>query len=159
MAGEREESVLFATRYKMLDDVPPEPDADADWAQIIAVRNEVSKQIETLRVDGKIGSALDANVCLYAGGNTHKVLHDVGDELRFILITSEASLSPLSEAPPQANATEVDELKVMVSALEVDKCVRCWHRRPDVGLIEAHPELCGRCVENIDGDGESRLIA
>jgi len=159
MAGEREESVLFATRYAALDDAPKDPQSDAKWAQIIAVRNEVAKQIEALRIDGQVGSALDANVQLFADGEPQQVLAELGNELRFVLITSEASLGALGEAPEQAQATEIDGLKVLVTKLDHEKCVRCWHRRPDVGSIDAHPELCGRCVENIDGDGEPRSIA
>ncbi len=159
MAGDREESVLFATRYEFLDSVPLDSAADDNWAQLIAIRNEVAKQIELLRVDGKIGSALDAGVELYADGSTHEILSSVGDELRFILITSAANLKSLSAAPSSAVPTDVTGLKLLVSALEDEKCVRCWHRRPDVGSIADHPELCGRCVENVDGEGEPRIIA
>ena len=76
-----------------------------------------------------------------------------------MLITSEATLRPLSEAPADAGATDVEGLALLVSASSHDKCERCWHRRPDVGTIAAHPTLCGRCVENIDGDGEQRRFA
>ncbi len=159
MAGEREESVLFATRYTGLDGIANDEAADAQWQQVIAVRNEVSKRIESLRTDGKVGSALDANVELYAGSELHATLHDLGDELRFVLITSEASLHALNEAPSDASDTELSDLKVRVSPLTDEKCVRCWHRRPEVGTINAHPELCTRCVENVDGDGELRRVA
>ncbi len=160
MAGEREDSVLFATRYELLDAIGSDDQADAHWNQIIAVRNEVKKQIESLRVEGKVGSALDADVKLYADGNAYEALASIESELRFVLITSSASLAPLSDAPEGAVKVESDSrLMVMVASLDNEKCVRCWHRRPDVGHIEAHPELCGRCVENIDGDGETRYFA
>jgi len=77
------------------------------------------------------------------------LLTKLGEELRFVLITSEASVTQ----------TDSEELNIEVSALKTEKCVRCWHRRPDVGSIVAHPELCGRCVDNINGDGEIRLYA
>ncbi len=159
MAGEREDSVLFATRYQLLDDVPSDPEGDAHWAQMIAIRNEVSKKIENLRIDGNIGSALDAHVNLYADGDVLNALKHVGDELRFVLITSGATINALAEAPDHASATEMEGLSVSVETLADEKCVRCWHRRPEVGSIAAHPELCERCVDNIEGDGEVRRIA
>lgn len=159
MAGEREASVLFATYYTKLDEVKADAAADARWQAVIAARNEVAKQIEAVRTAGKIGSALDANVALYADGDVSSALKTVGDELRFVLITSDASLADLAQAPADAVQSEIADLKIRVSVLEDTKCVRCWHRRPEVGSIEAHPELCGRCVSNVDGDGESRTIA
>ena len=159
MAGEREESVLFATRYAALDDLPEDPKADAKWGEVISIRNEVSKQIEKLRVDGKVGSALDANVRIFTQGAMFDTLMTLGDELRFVLITSEASVQDLNQAPSEAVETEIDGLKLMVSAMSDEKCVRCWHRRPDIGSVAEHPELCGRCVSNITGEGELRDYA
>jgi len=159
MGGEREASVLLATHYQPLASVPDDPRADADWQTIIDVRNEVAKQIEALRVAGKIGSALDANVELFVGGELHQKLESLGDELRFVLITSAASLGFLEQAGTDATDADIADLKISVSALTDEKCVRCWHRRPEVGTIAAHPELCSRCVENIDGNGERRLYA
>ncbi len=159
MAGEREASVLLASRYSGLDAVPNDPDADAKWAHVIAVRNEVAKQIEALRVEGQIGSALDASVQLFAEGDLHSVLAELGDELRFVLITSGASVAELSAAQAQVASTDIEGLKVLVTALKDEKCVRCWHRRPDIGSVPEHPELCGRCVENVDGEGEPRHFA
>ncbi|WP_189399691.1 isoleucine--tRNA ligase [Arenicella chitinivorans] len=159
MAGEREASVLFATYYTKLDQTTTDPEADARWESVIAARNEVAKQIEAVRTAGKIGSALDAKVELFAAGDIQTALHAVGDELRFVLITSGASLADLAQAPADAVQSDIADLKIRVSVLNDTKCVRCWHRRPEVGSIEAHPELCSRCVSNIDGDGESRKIA
>jgi len=159
MAGEREDSVLFATAYSALADFPVDEVADKEWDAIIAIRNEVAKQIEALRTAGGIGSALDANVDLYADGETHAVLAKLGDELRFVLITSDATLHDLGDAPETAAESEIDGLEISVNALDAEKCVRCWHRRSDVGEVAAHPELCVRCVTNIDGDGEPRDFA
>jgi isoleucyl-tRNA synthetase len=159
MKGEREQSVLFATRYEGLDKVPDDAKADAQWSDLIAIRNEVSKQIEALRVAGSIGSALDAKVELFADPVKRAILQPLGDELRFVLITSAASVSSLGQAGDLAQESEIPGLKIVVSALSDPKCVRCWHRRPEVGSIQAHPELCERCVSNVDGDGEARDFA
>jgi len=83
----------------------------------------------------------------------------LGDELRFVLITSGASIAPLDEAPEDAAYADVEGLRVKVNVSEAEKCERCWHRREDVGQFPAHPTLCGRCVENVDGDGEQRHFA
>jgi isoleucyl-tRNA synthetase len=159
MAGEREESVLFATSYTGFADIPADQPADQQWASIIAIRNEVAKQIEALRTAGGIGSALDANVDVYADHKLHTVLETLGDELRFVLITSGATLNKLAAAPQSAVVSDLDGLTIAVNAVSDEKCVRCWHRRPDVGEVAEHPELCVRCVTNIQGDGEQRDFA
>ena len=117
MTGEREETVLYATRYDALDDMPIDASADAEWDTLIAIRNEVSKQIEALRAKGDVGSALDAHVSLFASGDAHSIASKLGDELRFVLITSGASLHDLSDAPESAVQTELDGLKVMALSL------------------------------------------
>ncbi|MCY1296137.1 Isoleucine--tRNA ligase [compost metagenome] len=83
-------------------------------------------------------------------------LAKLGDELRFVLITSTAALAPLGAAPADAVDTEVAGLKLKVVKSGHAKCARCWHHRADVGVNPAHPEICGRCVDNIDGAGEVR---
>ncbi len=160
MPGEREESVFLATAYDgfPISDAVTATEADF-WQPIIDVRELVSKELERVRAEGSIGSALDANVTLYCDGELYDALSKVGDELRFILITSYAQVKPLGEKTEQANATDNDHLFIDVLASEDEKCIRCWHHRHDVGQSEAHPELCGRCVENIDGAGEIRLFA
>jgi isoleucyl-tRNA synthetase len=159
MNDEREESVLFATSYTFPADIPVDEVADKHWDSVITIRNEVAKQIEALRTAGGIGSALDANVSLYAGDNSHATLSALGEELRFVLITSGAQLQVLGDAPDSAIQSELGDLKIAVNAVDDEKCVRCWHRRPDVGDVEAHPELCIRCVSNVEGDGETRDFA
>jgi isoleucyl-tRNA synthetase len=81
------------------------------------------------------------------------------DELRFALITSEAQVYPLADKPAQAVETDDPGLAVVVTASPHGKCVRCWHHREDVGADSEHPELCGRCVENVAGEGERRRFA
>jgi len=88
-----------------------------------------------------------------------ETLNTLNDELRFILITSYAQVKPLADKTEQASATDNEALFVEVVASEHEKCTRCWHRREDVGVTQEHPELCGRCVDNVDGDGEQRLFA
>ncbi|MCL4125992.1 UNVERIFIED_CONTAM: hypothetical protein GTU68_021375 [Idotea baltica] len=149
MNGEREASVLLATRYALLDDVNTDQEADEFWQTVIDVRNEISKQVEAVRVAGDIGAGLDASVTIFADEKLLSALTRIESELRFVLITSDVNVAPIDAAG----------LKVLVEALSDDKCVRCWHRRPEVGSIAEHPELCSRCVENVDGEGESRLYA
>ena len=87
------------------------------------------------------------------------MLATLGDELRFVLITSGADLADIADAPAEALAGEVEGLKVLVSASDAEKCERCWHRRDDIGSAAEHPTLCGRCVTNVDGEGEVRHYA
>ncbi|WP_293393053.1 zinc finger domain-containing protein, partial [Nevskia sp.] len=133
--------------------------AGDDWASLLAAREAVKKELETLRAAGTIGSALDADVAIYADGAALDALTKLGDELRFWFITSDASAQPLSLKPATASVAKLENgqtIWIAATATTADKCGRCWHRRPDVGSHAAHPALCGRCIENIDGSGEAR---
>ncbi|MEW4981927.1 MAG: isoleucine--tRNA ligase [Cycloclasticus sp.] len=160
MPGEREESVFLARAYDSFPDSTSKEMAELEfWQPIIDTRELVSKELERVRAEGLIGSALDADVTLYCDGELFERLSQLEDELRFILITSYAQVKPLSEKTEQANATENKNLFIDVLASGHEKCVRCWHHREDVGQSEAHPELCARCEDNVDGVGEVRQFA
>ena len=129
--------------------------SESDWQLIDKVKSQVNGKIELMRKDGKIGSSLEAEVTLYANDDVADCLDKLEDELRFVLITSQAKVV----RGEGGEASELDGLGLEVKASEHNKCDRCWHRREDVGVEEKHPELCGRCVENVDGEGEVRKYA
>ncbi len=157
--GEHPESVFFETWYAFPPEVADEMDDDY-WQQVLKVRVACSKEMEKLRVDKTIGSSLDAEVDLYCDASLKAVLAKLEDELRFVLITSEVRLHDLADKPADAVAIEdVPGLALTVKASAYEKCVRCWHHRDDVGSHAEHPQLCGRCVDNVSGDGEVRHYA
>ena len=122
------------------------------------INPEIRKQMEGMRAEKVIGSSLDAEVDIYCVDEVYQSLAKLGDELRFVFITSYARIHPISEQV--AGCVEAGEgVMLKVSKSEFDKCVRCWHHREDVGSYDEHPELCGRCVENVSGDGEQRHYA
>ena len=131
------------------------------WQRVIQVRDAVSKSIETVRREGKAGSSLAVEVDVWLDGPLLEAVNSMGDELRFVLLTSEARVADLASAPDQAQRINLEEgeLALIVTPSEEEKCVRCWHYRADVGSDPEHPEICGRCVENIFGDGETRRVA
>ena len=129
------------------------------WDRILQVRQVVSRELEKLRVAGAIGSSLDAEVDLYCSDELLQPLRLLGEELRFVFISSYARLHPLAAHTPTSVATEMDGLRVEVSASAHAKCVRCWHHRDDVGSHREHPLICGRCVINALGEGEMRCVA
>ncbi|NOH27447.1 isoleucine--tRNA ligase [Vibrio mediterranei] len=129
------------------------------WTEIQSVRNAVNKQLESARAEKIIGGALQAEVTLYADDTLTATINKLEDELRFVLLTSAATVKPLSEKTDAAKETEVEGLFVEVKATENEKCDRCWHHTPDVGTIEGHEKICGRCVSNIAGEGEVRKFA
>jgi isoleucyl-tRNA synthetase len=134
--------------------------AQVDWGLIQSVKETVNQAIETARNDGIVKGSLSAEVALYADGPVHEALAALGDELRFVTITSDATLGSLSDAPEAAISDPAcPQLAVVVTATEATKCERCWHHRADVGSVSAHPTLCVRCVDNIEGDGEQRTFA
>jgi isoleucyl-tRNA synthetase len=119
----------------------------AKWSRIREIRDAVNKDIEVLRADGKVGSSLQANVALQVGPQDHALLASLGDDLKFVFITSAITLV--------AN----NGLAISTTASSDAKCERCWHYRPDVGHDPAHPTLCGRCTSNLFGAGEERKVA
>ncbi len=139
------QGTLFKQTYWPL----PTPDEAllAKWAALRGVRDAVNKAIEERRATGQIGSSLQAVVTLDAPPETHSLLASLGDDLKFVLITSGAQLR------------EADALTIVVEPSTGTKCERCWHWRDDVGRDAAHPGLCGRCVSNLFGSGELRRIA
>ncbi len=155
LPGDRRESV-FAQRWHVF----PAVTQDAiDWTSLMSAREGVKKVLEALRAKGDIGSGLNADVTLYADGVVRETLQSVGDELRFWFITSSADVRAGAER--LADSVNVGsetgkELWVAAAVSPHAKCERCWHQRADVGQHAKHPTLCGRCVENIDGAGESR---
>jgi isoleucyl-tRNA synthetase len=119
----------------------------AKWTRIREIRDVVNKDIEAVRATGRVGSSLQANVVLTAAPADHALLASLGDDLKFVFITSVVDL-----VAGEALATEV------VPSADV-KCERCWHWRDDVGVDPAHPTICGRCTSNLYGAGEARSVA
>lgn len=162
LPGARPESVLFSQWYDGLSELPPDAVFSAeDWERILEVRDQVARVIEQMRNEQGLGSSLNANVVIHAQGTAAPLLQRLGDELRFVLITSKAEVR---SAPPPAGVnavplTDGSVLGIVVVKSEAPKCVRCWHRRDDVGTHAEHPQLCGRCVENVVGSGELRRLA
>jgi isoleucyl-tRNA synthetase len=167
--GKPADFVLLTQWYDQLFDLDDnEAISAADWDKIFAVRIAVSKQLEQLRKEGSIGSSLNAEVTVYASGDTFDALNKLDDELRFVLITSGASVEKADAQPDNTVAAEgenVDGVWLSAKASAYEKCVRCWHHREDVGSNPEHPGLCGRCAKNVDviingsGEGEARHYA
>ena len=159
LPGERPESVLLSTWHE-LPAVPLRAE-DPDWELVHEVRDAVARQLEALRNAGKIGGSLDAELVIYAEPGLAEKLGRPGDELRFLFLTSDVRVEPLAGRPPEAAPLEgfEDRLFALATPSGHPKCVRCWHRRADVGSDPEHPEICGRCATNLAGEGEQRQWA
>lgn len=158
------DSVFLQTWYAGLGEFTSKSELNQEfWAQMLLVRNDVNKAIEVERNKGVLGSGLEAEVVLYAKDALYQNLSKLSDELRFVLITSYATVKNFDAAASDSTAMsgELPDLKIAVRASTHDKCKRCWHRREDVNHDPRYPEICGRCVENIDdgSNGEKRLYA
>ncbi|MBM3392560.1 MAG: class I tRNA ligase family protein, partial [Betaproteobacteria bacterium] len=149
LAKDPEDSVMLATWHAL-----PEPAEEsvllARWQRIREVRAEVSKVLEELRVAGRIGSSLQAEVEIRASGAKHELLAGLGNDLRLVLICSKANVVKVADAAAEG---------VAAAPSAHAKCPRCWHWREDVGVNSEHPELCGRCDANLHGAGEPRSHA
>ncbi|MCC3702605.1 isoleucine--tRNA ligase [Rouxiella badensis] len=133
---------------------------DEFWSELLKVRGEVNKVLEQARADKRLGGSLEASVTLYADDALAAKLNSLGNELRFVLLTSGAKVAALADADENAIPSELLKgLKIGLEKAEGEKCPRCWHFTTDVGHNPAHPEVCGRCATNIAGDGEEREFA
>ena len=163
MPGNNDTSIFIENWYQDLFSINENDKiTNNDWDAIFETRQLVLKQLEQLREQNIIGSGLDAEVMIYCDGNLNHSLSLLEDELRFAFITSGASVAPLENSPTEAEEFDApgnSKIKIRVAKSTKQKCVRCWHMREDVGHNPKHPELCLRCVENVDGDGESRHYA
>lgn len=161
--GNDETTIFTKTWYQDLAELSKDDDLNVDtWNLIFDVRQQTLKTLEEYRVKGDIGSGLDADVTIYCEGATEKALSLLDDELRFVLITSSSEVKSLSDAPSDLHELTLangDTIKIAIQKSSNEKCVRCWHLRADVGEHKDHPELCLRCVDNVDGFGEVRKYA
>jgi isoleucyl-tRNA synthetase len=159
MPGKHDESVLFETWYTGLDATHAAAHQRLFWNDLLAIRAGAAKLLEGMRNAGQIGAALDAELTLYADAQWHERLQALAAELRFFFIVSDVKLADAAQAPADAACIEMEQGAVSITAARSDekKCIRCWHHRADVGSHPEHPEICGRCVDNLPGNrGEDR---
>ena len=140
---------IFTSTFHELPGVQGHDALLSRWTLIRAVRADVQKEIEACRESGKVGSSLQAEVDLHLAGERHAALASLGDDLKFVVLTSRATL----------HAADAAAERIVVTPTANKKCDRCWHWRADVGAEAAHPTLCGRCVTNLFGAGETRHAA
>lgn len=160
LPGERVPSIFLTTWFEALPALDKASSMNGVyWQEIMQVRAVVNKELERLRQEGQIGAGLEAEVTLYCSPDLYQALKALGDELRFVLITSQAEIVLVQAKPDNVLATERSDLWLQVQASTHQKCVRCWHRRSDIGQDAKHPELCIRCISNVAGDGEVRHYA
>ncbi|MFT6164362.1 MAG: isoleucyl-tRNA synthetase [Zhongshania aliphaticivorans] len=159
LPGQRSGTVFAAEWYQGLSRMDADAEMDSDfWETVQSVKSAVNKVLEGAKKEGLVGGSLATEVTLFCDESLMNSLVKLGDELRFVLISSAARLAPLSAAN-EAVATDVDGLQVRVAASDGEKCSRCWHHREEVGQSLEHPELCFRCIDNVDGNGEVRFYA
>jgi isoleucyl-tRNA synthetase len=159
LPGKRDEFVFTGEWYQGLVKADAAKLDNAFWQQLLEVRTEVNKVLETARKEEKIGATLQAEVTLYVGKSLEEQLSELGNELRFVLLTSKAVIESKENRPADAIASDIEGLFIAVSATSAEKCERCWHYCDDVGTHEEHKDICGRCVTNVDGEGEVRQFA
>ncbi|MGZ5781033.1 MAG: class I tRNA ligase family protein, partial [Burkholderiaceae bacterium] len=144
------EETIFTQTYYTLPTVDGAADLLTKYAALREVRTDVAKQLEEVRMAGGIGSSLQAEVEIKASGDKFKLLNGLGDDLKFVLITSQAKVTEVASAADET---------IVVTPSAQQKCERCWHYRADVGSHADHPGICGRCVTNLFGAGEVRRFA
>jgi isoleucyl-tRNA synthetase len=157
LPGVRTESVFLNTWHQF--PAGAERASDIDWPALIALKADVGRELERLRSAGAIGAPLEAEVAIYAAPAQAVRLGALRDELRFLLITSQARVIEIDAPPTDAVQSSTGDVWIEVKPSSQRKCVRCWHLRSDVGSDPRHPELCARCVVNVEGPGEERRFA
>lgn len=147
LPGNRDDNVLFTTWYDGLAPLPVDAELSAtDFDKLLALREQVAKVLEPMRANGAIGAALEAEITVAADAVSAARWQPLADELRFLFISGDVMVTPAS----------TDDIFVSAQPTGKAKCVRCWHHRADVGADPRHPQLCGRCVSNVEGAGEER---
>ncbi len=158
LRGPRPESVFLSTWHEL----PASPADDIDWTALIALRTDVARELERLRVAGGIGAPLDAELSIWCASDQYRQLNALGDELRFFMITSTAHVHTLDEPVPE-DAVPAPGLgggvRIRVRVARDPKCGRCWHHEPEVGESSEHVELCARCIGNLALPGETRQFS
>jgi isoleucyl-tRNA synthetase len=147
-SNEKPSESIFMEEFGTFPEITQANELLAKWSRVREIRSEVTKAIEVEREAGNVGSSLQAELTIKVGDIDFAILHSLEDDLRFVTITSSANVE-LSNAG----------LEVLVRSSQYKKCGRCWHHTQDVGTHSEHPELCGRCIGNLFGDGEARLFA
>jgi len=154
LPGSSNESIFLQTWYEGLEAKFNNHSIDVSRD----INSHLRKELEEMRRDKIIGSSLDAEVDIYCEDENYQALLEMKDELRFVFITSDAKVHPLKDKP--VNAKDIDKsLAILVRKSEYEKCDRCWHHRPEIGQNILHKDLCSRCIENVTGDGETRIFA
>ena len=154
LPGASNESVFLQTWYEGLEGNFDSPVIES----CRDINTHLRKELEEMRQNKVIGSSLDAEVDIYCKDENYQNLLGLKDELRFVFITSEARVNELSSKP--SDAKEIDSsIAIKVYKSKHQKCVRCWHHRPEIGQNKMHNDLCDRCVENVSGKGENRVFA
>ena len=145
LPGNRAESVFLTTWHE----IPAAARDSIDWPALIQLRIDVTKELEKLREAGAIGAPLEAEVDVYCADAAYERFSALGNELRFLLIVSEVRVHRVLDANTAASNTSIPGVSILLKPTKAEKCVRCWHLRPDVGANAEHPELCSRCVTNV----------
>jgi len=139
-----QEESIFLSNYDLSEINEESIITKSDWNRIFEIKNDVNQSIEEMRNENQLKGSLDANVYIEANKNDIKILEKLGAELHFLFICSET------------NVIENNNFKITVKSSSNQKCTRCWHRHESVGTSKKHPDLCNRCIENVDGEGEKR---
>ncbi len=127
----------------------------AFWERIMAVKSVVNQELEQCKKSGTLQAGLGGEALLHCTPSLRRDLEQLGEELHFVLLVSAVRLETLGEEGDDP----LKGLRVVLSPSPHPKCPRCWHHAEDLGGSAAHPELCGRCVRNLEGDGETRRVA
>ena len=141
-----QEESIFLSNYDRSEINEESIITKSDWNRIFEIKNDVNQSIEEMRNENQLKGSLDANVYIEANKNDIKILEKLGAELHFLFICSETNL------------IESNNFKITVKSSDNQKCTRCWHRQESVGTSKKHPDLCNRCIENVDDEGEKEVL-
>ena len=114
-AGKVSDDSIMLQTWQPLPAPASEPELLDKWRKIRGYRAEVMRALEDLRIEGRIGSSLQAAVRVHCHGEKHELLTSLGDDLRFVLICS------------QTEVIDDESEKLLCTPLAYAKCERCWH--------------------------------
>jgi isoleucyl-tRNA synthetase len=125
---------------------------NADFGELMKVREEVNKALESRRADKFIGSGLEAVVTLNAPAGMQKLLEAYRSDLRYLFIVSGVDIKYASDGNGST------PLRVDVEKAPGTKCDRCWNYSTHVGESRRYPTVCERCLAAL-GEIEKDLVS
>jgi isoleucyl-tRNA synthetase len=123
---------------------------EEQWGLVLDVRAEVNRALELARKNKEVGHSLDAEITLGVRGALMENLKGREDMLSRVFIVSQVRLVDPESFDSATAAVDIPGLMIQVRPASAMKCARCWVHDETVGAESSQPEICSRCVRELE---------